>query len=264
MRFTPDALALGPFVLEWGRLSLVLGLMAFMTLASRTKNPRLERAAWVAVLAGIIAGRVGYALESGAFELSLVDPRVGGLSWVWATIAGVVSGLLVLRQDIIKLVPHGLFALVIAFVPQLLRPAVNATPVLPATAKLERVRSSSNNVTSSEITTWGNQPKPVLVNVWATWCGPCRAEMPLLARYATNGAGVLFLNAGEDASTIRQYLAAEKLSITVHRDLENLRSTLQVSGLPTSFVIGTDGRVIRRHMGPLDRAQLEALLGLLK
>jgi thiol-disulfide isomerase/thioredoxin len=263
MRFTPDALALGSFVLEWGRLSLVLGLMAFMTLTSRTKNPRLERAAWVAVLASMIAGRVGYALESGALELSLLDPRVGGLSWVWATIAGVVSGLLVLRQDIIKLVPHGFIALVIAFAPQLLRPAVNTTPALPATAKLERVSSSSNNVTSSEITTWGNQPKPVLVNIWATWCGPCRAEMPLLARYATN-ARVLFLNAGEDASTVRQYLAAEKLSITVYRDLENLRSTLEVSGLPTSFVIGTDGRVIRRHMGPLDRAQLEALLGLLK
>jgi prolipoprotein diacylglyceryltransferase len=139
MRFTPDALALGSFVLEWGRLSLVLGLMAFMTLTSRTKNPRLERAAWVAVLAGMIAGRVGYALESGALELSLLDPRVGGLSWVWATIASVVSGLLVSRQDIIKLVPHGLIALVIAFAPQLLRPAVNTTPALPATAKLERV-----------------------------------------------------------------------------------------------------------------------------
>ena len=260
MRFTPDALALGPFVLEWGRLSLVLGLIAFMTLASRTKNPRLERVAWIAVLVAVIAGRVGYALESGTFEPSLLDPRVGGLSWVWATIAGVAASLLVLRQDIIRLVPHGLMALVIALVPQLLRPAVNATPALPATAKLERVRPGSNDANSSEITTWGNQPKPVLVNVWATWCGPCRAEMPLLARYATDGARVLFLNAGEDATTIRQYLASEKLAITVYRDLENLRSTLQVSGLPTSFVIGTDGRVIQRHMGPLDRAQLVGLL----
>ncbi len=263
MRLTPDALALGPFVLEWGRLSLVLGLIAFMTLAARTNNPRLERAAWVAVLAAVIAGRAGYALESGTFEPSLLDPRVGGLSWVWATITGVGSSLLVLRQDVIKLAPHGFIALLIAFSPQLLRPAANATPALPITARLEAVRSSSNDLTAN-ITTWGDQPKPVLVNVWATWCGPCRAEMPLLARHAAEGARVLFLNAGEDASTIRQYLASEKLTTTAYRDLEHLRSALQVAGLPSSFVIGTDGRVIRRHMGPLDRAQLEDLLKLVR
>jgi cytochrome c biogenesis protein CcmG, thiol:disulfide interchange protein DsbE len=130
---------------------------------------------------------------------------------------------------------------------------------LPSSARLERL-----DATSSTPTTWGTLAKPVLVNVWATWCGPCRAEMPVLAGEATQGANLIFLNSGEDARTIRAYLQSEHLPITVYRDLENLRATLQVSGLPTTFVIGPDGRVQRRHLGPLDRAQLRELLKMVK
>jgi cytochrome c biogenesis protein CcmG, thiol:disulfide interchange protein DsbE len=259
VQFTPDALTIGPFVLEWGRLSLILGVLVFTTLAGRLKNPKLERNAWIALVAALIAGRIGYAVTAGAFSLNLLDPRMGGLAWVWGLVAGAVTLAWTLRLEAAKLIPAGLIALVVAFVPQVLRPASDRTEPLPSSARLERL-----DATSSTPTTWGTLAKPVLVNVWATWCGPCRAEMPVLAGEATQGANLIFLNSGEDARTIRAYLQSEHLPITVYRDLENLRATLQVSGLPTTFVIGPDGRVERRHLGPLDRAQLGELLKMVK
>lgn len=257
---TPDALVIGPFVLEWGRLSLILGVIAFTTLIARMKNPKLERGAWIGLIVALVAGRIGYGVTADALGLmNLLDPRVGGLAWVWSLVAGIIALAWALRLEAARLIPAGLIALVIAFVPQLLRPATDHLKPLPPEARLERLGGTS--ITQN---TWKDVHKPVLVNVWATWCGPCRSEMPVLAREATRGARLLFLNAGEDAATIRAFLEREHLPLTVYRDLENLRGTLEVSGLPTTIVIGVDGRVKARHLGPLDRAQLQELLGMVR
>ncbi len=53
---------------------------------------------------------------------------------------------------------------------------------------------------------------PALVNLWSTWCPPCRAEMPLLAEYARRGYPVVFLNAGEDPAWVWAYLEGLGLS----------------------------------------------------
>jgi cytochrome c biogenesis protein CcmG, thiol:disulfide interchange protein DsbE len=111
-----------------------------------------------------------------------------------------------------------------------------------------------------ESRTWGAMAKPVLVNVWATWCGPCRAEMPLLAEYAKRGAKIMFLNAGESADAIQKYLVSEKLEIPVWLDAVGIRDRLRVVGLPSTFLIGADGQILERRMGPSDRGSLEVLL----
>ncbi|RIH76797.1 Thiol-disulfide oxidoreductase ResA [Calidithermus terrae] len=104
----------------------------------------------------------------------------------------------------------------------------------------------------------------MLLNVWATWCPPCRAEMPLLAEYQQKGHPVVLLNAGEGAGAVQAFLREAGLPARVFLDSADLRESFRVSGLPTTLLIGADGRVLARHLGPVNRAQLEELLGRLR
>jgi cytochrome c biogenesis protein CcmG, thiol:disulfide interchange protein DsbE len=111
----------------------------------------------------------------------------------------------------------------------------------------------------------------VLLNVWATWCLECRAELPVLEAlhrdYATRGLTVLALNFGEEPGTVRQY--ARELGLTMPLLLDPtgaVRKSYGVIGLPTSFLIGRDGRAVARAIGPREwgsaeaRALIESLL----
>ena len=263
MQFTPDALQWGPLALEWGRLSLILALLTLLAVLSRAKDQALERSVFTAIIVGVIAARVGFILEHwasfrGAGVLEFVDVRSGGLSWWWALVALVPLVRIRSRARWERLGFAVFAALIAAGVPFLFKPKLQTeAQTLPDTMPFERISQRGTR----DAITWKDLEKPVLVNVWASWCGPCRAEMPVLADAAKRGARIAFVNAGETPETIAAYLAQERLELPVLVDAGALRSTLQVVGLPTSFLVDVNGQVIQRHFGPLDRGQLQVLLG---
>jgi thiol-disulfide isomerase/thioredoxin len=107
--------------------------------------------------------------------------------------------------------------------------------------------------------------RPWMLNVWATWCPPCRTELPLLARVADElggeGLGLLLVNAAEKAGVASGYLAAEGLSLrtlvdpdlaeagleTTTRFLRRIRSR----GLPTTYFIDAQGTLRSVYVGEL-------------
>jgi thiol-disulfide isomerase/thioredoxin len=106
--------------------------------------------------------------------------------------------------------------------------------------------------------------KVVLVNFWATWCEPCREEMPsmhaLQQRLAGQPFDVLAVNYGESPSRVKDFLARERLAITVLLDPgQQAARAWRVRVLPGSFLVGQDGRVRFSIIGELDWASEEAV-----
>lgn len=105
----------------------------------------------------------------------------------------------------------------------------------------------------------------VMLNFWATWCPPCRAEMPAmqaaLDRYADQGLVVLAVNQREDPAVVAAFMRERQLTFPALLDANgSVGAAYQASALPSSFFIGRDGMVRAVYRGPLSRGVLESTI----
>jgi thiol-disulfide isomerase/thioredoxin len=96
--------------------------------------------------------------------------------------------------------------------------------------------------------------KPIILNFWATWCPPCRAEMPSIQRahetVADEGISVIAINVGEDAETVARFLEETPVDFPIPIDIDSeVVQSYPVKGLPTTFVIDPQGRIIYSATG---------------
>src|SRR5262249_31364047 len=105
--------------------------------------------------------------------------------------------------------------------------------------------------------------KVVLVNFWATWCPPCRAEIPdlmeLQERYRDK---LVVLGISEDdppVDDVRKFVATQKMNYPVAMSTADVRKIFRgVVALPTTFVIDPEGRLEQKHVGQLNAAGTES------
>lgn len=109
------------------------------------------------------------------------------------------------------------------------------------------------------------QDQPVILNFWATWCAPCRVEMPELEQakrdYANNDLAVLLVNQQESPERVQSF--ADELGLTAPMLLDSETKVGQAYGafyLPFSVFIGPDGVVSAIHRGIISRSQIDAYL----
>jgi thiol-disulfide isomerase/thioredoxin len=101
---------------------------------------------------------------------------------------------------------------------------------------------------------------PAVVNLWATWCAPCRRELPAFEAVSREVAGeVAFVgvNIGDTADDAAEYL--DELGITYDQYLDidgELTAALETATLPVTLIVDGDERVTVRHIGPLEEDEL--------
>lgn len=108
------------------------------------------------------------------------------------------------------------------------------------------------------------QGKVVLVNFWATWCPPCRKEMPdlqaLYEKHGKQGLVILALS-DEEQNKVRDYIAAQHYSFPVLLDTGGATAkAFSVDGIPKSFVFTRDGKLAAQAIDMRTRSQFEAML----
>ena len=261
--------------LTLGPLMLPPGLwLSLLTLAVATAVWRRQIALSAAptadkdtplVLAGLgmLGSRIGFVglywreyLES---PWTVINIRDGG--WWWP--AGVVAialgaALLGWRQ------------------PPLRRPLLLASIAATAVAALSVIAAGALSHTSDvrlpelQVSNLAGDPLPLhdsratVINLWASWCPPCRREMPVLVDGAQRFPDVRFvlLNQGEDQATVEATGHQWSIPPTLMAlDPESaVGYALGVRGYPTTLIVAADGRILARHSGEVSRASLAGLI----
>ena len=256
-------------------LIILLMIMAMLIaaavghLAGRSKRIGIGKVLIEMSLVGLLAARIAFvAIGFNKYRHALwqvLDINDGGFT-IWA---GVVAGVVVAiwrgwqSPDLRRPLALGLLAGAIAW------DFSNAASLLKLTTHTALpplvLKTLAEQPTTLAAMTKG---KPVIVNLWATWCPPCRMEMPVLAAAQRKEIGVVFVfvNQGEGRAAVVQYMGDEKL------DLANvlldpgaeLGHTMDSTALPTTFFYDATGHMIDTHLGALSPATLANKLGKLR
>jgi thiol-disulfide isomerase/thioredoxin len=107
------------------------------------------------------------------------------------------------------------------------------------------------------------QSKPVLINFWATWCSPCRSEMPYIQEiyeeWSGKGLVVLAINMGESPSKVGEFMQFYNLSFTVLLDTKQaIAQEYNIQYIPTTFFVDKDGIIQDKMIGAFrNKTQIE-------
>lgn len=274
------AIPLGPLVLPAGPLLLLLAAVLAVVLAhvltpraaqpvpadgpQGARRPRAGSTLLDALFAGLLAARVVFVLGHldvyASEPWAVLDVRDGG----WNPAAGLLVGLgwvgwhMRQRPAWRTALGTGAVAGLLAWGTGSAWLAVQAPPGLPDVVLTDL--ATGQPVRLHDVAA----QRPVVLNLWATWCGPCRREMPVLAAAQARYPQVVFVlaNQGESADTVRRYLAAERLQLaTVLLDpRQQLGPAVGSRGLPTTVIFDAQGQRLDAHLGALNAAALAARL----
>lgn len=132
--------------------------------------------------------------------------------------------------------------------------AVGSAPTMAGDAVAPATEFSLTSLAGQPVTLSQFKGNVVLVNFWATWCGPCQQEMPLLdqmyKKYKPAGFTLLGVNVDKEAPPVKELLARKPVSFPVLLDPENAVSrAYKVADMPSSVIIDRKGNVRYIHRG---------------
>lgn len=137
-------------------------------------------------------------------------------------------------------------------------PSAQAVASKTPAAKLPTVAMQQLDGTPTTTEQWRGQP--LVLNIWATWCPPCRKEMPSLQRLADtlapDGIAVAALSIDEDANLVREFVLKYgiRFPVGIAASAGDASTALNARALPLTLYVAADGRIIERVLGERDWA----------
>lgn len=261
------SLSAGPFALSIDRLILLIALGVALVvgwLYGRRTKVCVEPIITAMVLWGLVAARVGFVLlyraEYAQNPWGIFDIRDGGfLVEAGVAVAALVAVYKAWRHPLVRRPLTGAVAsgaltwMAVAGAISLMelnRPTLPAQTLATLEGQLVDLTSLSG--------------KPMVVNLWATWCPPCIREMPVLAEAQAQMTEVefVFINQGEAVGDVTRYL--EKTQLELRNVLLDpsmgVARHLGSQAMPTTLFYNADGQLVRSHLGELSLATLKSNL----
>ncbi|UVW27184.1 redoxin family protein [Massilia sp. H6] len=262
-----DVIALGPLVLPVTTSLVLAAILAANGVAEWYRRRRGTDAGallWTMILAGFVAARVVFVLRH--HDIFLADPmaaldiRDGGFDrMVGVIVACAIGASQISRHAHLK---RPLVAAILAGGALWLGGTLLARSLAPPQAPLPDV--TVRRLDGSPVDLRSYQGQPLVVNLWASWCPPCRREMPALraAQQANPGITFVFVNQGESAAVVSQFMAAQGLTMAnvVLDPSAQMAARTRSPGYPTTLFYDARGVLRLRHPGELSEASLREKL----
>ncbi|MGI5310416.1 TlpA family protein disulfide reductase [Rheinheimera sp. WS51] len=260
------AVNLGPLALPVSPLltliSIIIGFTVTSFVAKKAGVQQKESASnalFIILLTGLVVGRFVFVLrfaDSYDSFWQMLDIRDRGIDYMAALFSALVVLFIQLKQrQLRKALLSGVITMIALFTLfTLVITAGQAQAVLPDTSFMQL---DGKKVKISDI----SQQRPTVVNLWASWCPPCRREMPVLQQAEQRYADISFilLNQREPTDTVEHFLQQNGLSFK-HVLLDNkgdMATAMAAFGLPVTLYFDTNGRLVHSHMGELSAASLQ-------
>ncbi|WP_375740679.1 redoxin family protein [Pseudomonas boanensis] len=253
---------LGPLAIPTPHALLYLGFFVALFsgwLAGRKRKANPEAALFAMLLGGLLVARLAFTAryfeQYAAAPIGLLDIRDGGfMPWPGVLAAATIGAVLAWRSPVLRR------PLAIALtVGGLLWGGASA--ILSALDQGRQLpKLALHDLHGNPIALHDLDGRPLVVNLWATWCPPCRREMPVLEAAQRNHPEVRYVlvNQGEHAEAVARFLTVQGLQ---PRDVlldsgNRLGQATGSFGLPTTLFYDAQGRLQHSHMGELSAASL--------
>ena len=134
--------------------------------------------------------------------------------------------------------------------------------VIPSKVNFPAPEITLNNLKGERVSISAYNQQVVLINNWATWCPPCKAEMPTLSKYfkehSDQGFMLVGIDAGDPADEVANFVDEYGLTFPILLDPNNKSLIFfHIDNLPSSYVIDRNRNVVLAWTGPISQAMLE-------
>lgn len=259
-----DAIALGPVLIPLPRLyALFIGICLLGVSIMLLGLPRRRHIRWFSglMVAWLISARLGHvALNLESYAASPLDTLrfwLPGFNGAFGLSGALLWSAWTLRDRLGAMIGAGGLCITASVMWLAL---AHLAPFSSAVALRQLPELSLSNLEGDKVLLSELQNQHLVVNLWASWCPPCRREMPLLAEFdARDDVTVVVINQGEDLLQVARYL--DNGNLVFRHALLDPRQRMMVEsaapGLPVTLLFNSQGRAQRQHVGELSRSTLD-------